>query len=186
MPGNITPGPDPAIGYISGGYYGAANVGQIGTIAATTLTLGRCYYAAFPVYRVGTFDRIGIEVTTGGSATCALRLGIYNGAGGVPTSVLLDAGTVDGTTTGAKEITISQTLARGYYFLALAVQGAGGVATKIREEQVYNLFHFSMTSPTTQMPGFFQGSMGSGALVAYTNGTSGNIGHVPNIKLRAA
>ena len=51
-------------------------------------------------------DRIGVEVTTG-QATGSTRLGIYeSGSDGLPDKLLIDAGTIDSSTTGFKEITI--------------------------------------------------------------------------------
>lgn len=182
--GQIIPGPDPALGYLSGGYYIADNAGQISTPTSQTLNASRLYLARLTLWKAGTFDRIACEVTTGGSAGAVMRLGIYNSGGGVPTTVLLDAGTVAATTTGAKEITISQTLARGVYFLAAAAQINTGVACRIKEEAVPGLAHFSVTSPSTQLAGYFQDSV-SGAFPAYTNGIGGNISYVVRVFLRA-
>jgi hypothetical protein len=65
-----------------------------------------------------TFDRIACNVTTQGTAAAEVRLGIYNVANGVPTTLVLDAGSVGANTTGVKEITISVTLPRGWYALS--------------------------------------------------------------------
>lgn len=72
-----------------------------------------------------TIDRIGIEVTSG-TALSVPRLGIYNDAGsGLPGTLLLDAGTIDGTSSGTKQITIAQAItASGYYWMAFVNQGA--------------------------------------------------------------
>ena len=73
-----------------------------------------------------TIDRIGVEVTTGGTAGAVVRLGIYEpGADGLPATKLLDAGTIDSTSTGFKEITISQALTPGLHWLAAVAQTAG-------------------------------------------------------------
>lgn len=64
------------------------------------------------------FDRIGIYVSTAGGAGAEARLGIYNvGLDYYPTTLILDAGTVDCTSTGSKEISIDLTLNRGWYAL---------------------------------------------------------------------
>ena len=53
------------------------------------------------------------------------RLGIYSDAGtGFPGAVLLDAGTIDVTSTGVKEITISQAVTAGLYWLSATPQGS--------------------------------------------------------------
>ncbi len=73
-----------------------------------------------------TIDRIGVEVTTGGTAGAVVRLGIYEpNAGGLPATKLLDAGTIDSTSTGFKEVTISQALTPGLHWLAAVAQVAG-------------------------------------------------------------
>jgi len=72
-----------------------------------------------------TLDRIGIEVATG-VATAVVRLGLYNNdpATATPSTLIGDYGTVDASTTGAKEITISQTLNPGLYWMAFVTQVA--------------------------------------------------------------
>jgi hypothetical protein len=72
-----------------------------------------------------TIDRIGLEVTTG-VASAIFRLGIYlnDPATDLPAALLLEAGTVDASTTGVKEITISQALDPGTYWLAAVGQVA--------------------------------------------------------------
>jgi hypothetical protein len=71
-----------------------------------------------------TIDRIGVEVTTVGSAGSVTRLGVWRDNNGVPGLLLLDAGTVDSTTTGLREITISQLLTPGIYWLGACSQGS--------------------------------------------------------------
>ena len=109
-------------GYRTNYYY--VGVGQAGGRSATA-SLGPNILIAVP-FVVGadeTFTRIGVEVTTLSSGKAA-RLGIYNWANGVPTTLVLDAGTIDTTTTGLKEVTISQALTRGVYGLAFVCNDA--------------------------------------------------------------
>lgn len=81
----------------------------------------------------GSLDRIAVEVTTVGTSGAVIRLGIYDAAAdGTPGNLVLDAGTVSGTSTGVKEVTISPSLDRGWYFLAAAVQGAAGTRPTTR------------------------------------------------------
>lgn len=79
----------------------------------------------FPVWLdAGTLDRIGVEVTKEGSAGAVLRLGIYADNGkGLPETRVLDAGTIDATILGTHEITISQVVTSGVYWLVCASQG---------------------------------------------------------------
>lgn len=71
-----------------------------------------------------TFDRLAFNVTFASTTGGVCRLGIYNSDGAVPTSLVLDAGTVGTTSTGVKQITISQALQPGMYWLAVCSQVA--------------------------------------------------------------
>jgi hypothetical protein len=79
-------------------------------------TADRIVYQPFIVPVTTTFTRIGVAVNAGAAGNA--RLGIYNAADGVPTSLVLDAGEINTATSGTKEITISQELSPGMYFLA--------------------------------------------------------------------
>ncbi len=71
-------------------------------------------YIPILVPRTTTYDRILIDVI--GSVAGTARLGIYNDLNGLPDTRVLDAGTVDTGTTGAKLITIAETLAADLLF----------------------------------------------------------------------
>ena len=65
-----------------------------------------------------TVDRIGMEVTTG-LAGPTVTLGIYGSTvDDTPGALILNAGTIDPSTSGFKQITISQTLSRGLHWLS--------------------------------------------------------------------
>lgn len=85
------------------------------------------YWAPRPI----SITAIAIQIlTTAGSTGSVVRIGAYNDDDGIPGSLLFDAGTVDSTTTGTKEILTNQTLPAGRFWLAAAVQGgATTVAT---------------------------------------------------------
>jgi len=104
--------------YRKGGYgYGCHSVPARGSVS--TLSLNADYLYAFAFYNpVSTlFDRIIIYVQTP-VAGALVRLGIYGDNGSVyPGNLVLDAGTVDASTVGVKEILISQTLGAGLYWL---------------------------------------------------------------------
>jgi hypothetical protein len=113
-----------------------AYFGLMGTTAAGTQgingTEDTTYYV--PIYLpVCTVDRIGIRTGTNWSATTAdIRLGIYNnGASNTPTTVLLDAGTVQTSAASTTyEITVSQSIIyAGWYWLASNFQVGVGVST---------------------------------------------------------
>lgn len=72
------------------------------------------------------FDRIRANVvTTPGGTGALLRLGIYRvGADAAASTLVVDGGTVDATTTGEKLVTIDETLEPGAYYLVCAAQGS--------------------------------------------------------------
>lgn len=109
---------------ITGRYYTTP-----GTNDGATAVVSANYLYTIPFYVIDdqeSFDRIGIHVST--AATGSARLGIYRASTFLPDQRVLDAGSVDTSTTGAKEIAISLTLARGLYWLALLCNAAPYVA----------------------------------------------------------
>ena len=86
-----------------------------------TMVAGRLFVRG-PV----TLDRVGLFVASSGAAVGNLmRLGIYSDDDGRPGALLVDAGTVDASTEGGKELTINVTVAGGTLWLAAAPQGDG-------------------------------------------------------------
>lgn len=86
------------------------------------------WMATSPVYihTAVTANQIICEVTSAATTGGVMRLGIYNAdSNGLPSSLVLDAGTVASTSTGSKAITISQSLSAGLYYLAAVGQTAG-------------------------------------------------------------
>lgn len=53
----------------------------------------------------GTYDQVAFFIGTAGSAGSVVRVALYNDSGNRPGSLLLDCGTVTGTTTGQRTIT---------------------------------------------------------------------------------
>ena len=97
---------------------------QTSAPATYALTVGQMRFTPLIVGRAAVLDRLGVAVQTAGAAGAVVRLGIYSDLNGKPDSLVLDAGTVDTTTTGAKEITISQSVSLGRYWLAAVAQVA--------------------------------------------------------------
>ena len=105
----------------------------LGTIAAVVDTI---YAMPFLVGETITADRIAIDVNGIGTATAA-RLGIYNNGNRIPTTLLLDAGTVDVTLSGFKEITISQALTGGkLYWLVFLQNGTSTIDAVGQPDQI--------------------------------------------------
>jgi len=105
---------------VAGKYYGS----PLTTTANFTMTEDVTYYTPFYLFEQSTFDRILIR-TQGFTGSSTVRLGVYNNSGGKPTTVAFDAGTVACTANNtAYTITINQTLAAGWYWLAANSQTA--------------------------------------------------------------
>jgi hypothetical protein len=94
-----------------------------GATSTYAMVTGEILYLPVYVTHDGTATSLAINVNATGTATLA-RLGIYAASAGLPGSLLLEAGTVDVTTTGAKTLAISQALTSGLYFLAVEVNGS--------------------------------------------------------------
>jgi hypothetical protein len=99
--------------------------------ATTAFTLDRLYLT--PIWLVRAETIVGIQSRIIGSATVGstFRFGFYSAnANGEPDTLLLDAGTIDASTTGFKGITgLNLSLAAGLHWAAFVVQGAGGPTT---------------------------------------------------------
>jgi hypothetical protein len=89
--------------------------GSSGAAATEDVT----YYSAIYLPSC-TLDRILVTTSSAFSGTATVRLGIYNlNSNNVPGTVLLDAGTVSATAASTNyEITISQAIDAGWYYLA--------------------------------------------------------------------
>lgn len=109
---------------IPAGYYlRSPSTGSAGVTPVTSRTNFTLVY----VSQTQSFDRIAIRTGGAFSGTASIRLGIYNNdsATGKPSTVVLDAGTVSATAASTTyQITINQSLASGYYWLACNVQTA--------------------------------------------------------------
>lgn len=150
--------------YFRSGYY-SMGLYVFNSFSTSALFLNQIYYRPFvmPVRRA--FDRIGINITAGASAGGVLRFGIYSGAGR-PETLLADYGTVACTATGAAELTISQTLSPGVWWLAVCPQVAAPTVTAF-PNAVVTPFSSTSTTPLSAADGVGwrdNGSTYSGAL----------------------
>jgi hypothetical protein len=120
----------------------------------TGLTVARFYnvYIPFFVPEATTFDRIAMRSVTV-TGTPLVRLGIYTNANGLPSTLVLDAGTVSVTSSGTTfQITISSTLQAGFYWLAFNHQSAAS-----------NFTTFAAINPTAaNQNGYIMGNSGPG------------------------
>jgi len=114
---------------IPSGYYMRMPVGVTSNM---TPTLTRTNYTIIYIPQTQTFDRIAVRTAATFSGTASVRLGIYNHdtTTGKPSTLLLDAGTVSPTAAStAYQITISQSLTPGFYWLASNMQSAATTST---------------------------------------------------------
>jgi len=116
------------IPFVSGNYYRGVGVT---TNASALAAVNTTYYTPFFVPQTTTFDRIVVRTGLTFSGTASVRLGIYNSSSsGLPSTVVLDAGTVSATASAATYlITINQQLTAGIYWLAANSQTAATTNT---------------------------------------------------------
>jgi hypothetical protein len=148
--------------------------------AATDMTVSgalvnnRLYAIPFVCPKTVTADMISVYCTTSvGSG--ALRLGIYSDTNGEPGTLLLDAGTVDTSSTGLRYINISQSLTGGVlYWLAAIGNNATHQFRVPALASIFNVIGIDAaigTSVVTYL--YYAGSYGAlpGTFPTPTNGT---------------
>lgn len=136
-PASTIPGPTGATGpastylgapvfpaWISGRYYGFF----MGTTTGVAAAGGWRYFQPLYVPGTKTFDRIAIRTTTASSAGAVARLGVYSAdsSTGLPSALLLDAGTVTTDVLGVREITISASFS-GLIWMVCSTPGTGSL-----------------------------------------------------------
>jgi hypothetical protein len=150
----------PVLKYTSGAYYKTAMT----ALQAMTAVHQRAYYQPIYISATTTLDRISIQTSSSFVGTSTVRLGIYNESGGLPSTVLLDAGTVSATAASTiYEITISQSLNPGFYFLVFCQQTAPSTASYVGTGAGGSAINFYMLSASTvggnTVAGFQQNSV---------------------------
>lgn len=114
----------PAVTMLDGNWWAAPATRSTGAQNANALTLHQVY-----IPRETRLGGIAAEVTTG-TASAVVRLGIYADDEGLPSSLVVDAGTIDGNSATVQSLTIGVTLPKGLYWLGAAVQVAGPVTMR--------------------------------------------------------
>jgi len=123
-------------------------------LAGTALAANRMYAMPFITPKAITIDQIGIYVST--LSTTTARLGIYNDGGNCyPGTLLLDAGTVDVTATGAKKIAINQVLGANKLYWLVIVCAATPAIYCIPVAAVINVLGTSSALGTAQNAGLY-------------------------------
>lgn len=134
-------------------WYTVATTATAMTVS-TALTANRIYAHPFIVPKTITLDRIAVNVTTL-VASGQLRLGIYSDSNSEPNSLILDAGTVDTSTTGVKTITINQQLTAGLYWLVAASNSATHAFRVPAIASTINVCGVANTLPTGVMTHYY-------------------------------
>jgi hypothetical protein len=145
-----------------------------------------------PIYVDSTtsFDRLAVRTASTFVGSTTARLGIFNNTNGLPSTVVLDAGTVAVTAASTiYEITISQSLDAGFYWLCFAQQGTAPttgtyIGTAAGGAQFQNYYIVSQTAPNASGTfGYFQNSV-TGAFATASSPTS--VTTAPHVWIRAS
>lgn len=138
-------------GYRSGYYYQS----HVASYNAATFSASenRLYALPFFCYKDSTtFDRISIVWGASGSGNA--RLGIYNMANGIPTTLVADLGTIAYSISAEVALTISQSLSYGQYALAVLLSNASDVA-RVTNNQNASFYNGNASLATGANPGFY-------------------------------
>lgn len=131
--------------------------------STVTLAINTLYFYPVIIRKSLTFDGIGVNVGTAGTGASP-RLGIYGrDSNGLPSNLIIDSGTVDASTTGAKPLTMSNTtLKAGVYWLAILTNVACGITGYSGNPNFYPFF--GSTTINTNVGVGFSKSQTYGAL----------------------
>lgn len=139
------------------------------------LVSGQIRYYPFLVATAITLDQLVVEVTTAVAAT-TVRLGIYSANTDLqPVALIVDAGTIDSSTTGVKTASVNVTLQPGLYLFCSNSNGAPSLRTQ-RSGRLIGMLPALGTAPYA---GAIQGTQTYGAFPSTptlwdtTSGTSG-------------
>lgn len=110
---------------LKSGYYYPLDGGG----GSRTMTYNLLWLWPFDLQRAITLAKLACNVTTGGTAGSTIRVGVYasDGAGGIG-SLVVDAGTVTGDSTGVKTITLTQAAGPDRLWFGAVWQGTNSAA----------------------------------------------------------
>jgi hypothetical protein len=96
------------------------------SVVADNITVSANVNHYSPVFLpTGTINRLTVRTASSFSGTATVRIGIYNNSSALPSTVLLDAGTVSCTAASTNySITVSQAVTAGYYWLVMKADTA--------------------------------------------------------------
>lgn len=141
-------------GTLSHTYAANGNLTSSGVVDA-----GYLLFYPFPVTTPMTFDRLGVNITTGGDAGSAVHLGLYSMSKLDETNpgftLVEDGGSVAGDSTGTKSVTVSADVAPGWHAYCVLVTGVTTNAPQgsRTEQNLYWRLAASGVGDTTARPG---------------------------------
>lgn len=103
--------------------YGMTNNSGLQSVPQNILVCNRIYLPA------GSYDNLGCYVSSGGSASSVLRMGLYTvDTDGSLGTLVIDAGTTSAVSTGAKSISFSATTLGGWYYIVLVHNSTSSIS----------------------------------------------------------
>lgn len=170
----------------SGLYY----VGDYVNNTTAVLTANQLTGARFTAGKAATINSLAIEVTGAGTTGSLIRIAILKITNSTTYaySLLADGGTVDGTTTGVKTVTVSAAVAAGDQIIVAAIgQGSPTTQPTIRTSTMYDPYFGVATQSTalaTPLTGVQMASVTGAVASTGTLVVSG--GSVAKVAFRAA
>lgn len=156
--------------------------GSTGTTRAMTQNTEYCVPLDVPAGTV--LDRIGINVTTA-AASGVVRLGVRADSNGYPGALLVDASTIDASTTGSKELTISVTTTGIRVWLCAVGQGASTIVCTGINGPVWPVEATTLASAAGGVQAAYAQNSITGALGSFGAG-NGTAGVAPLVVVRTA
>lgn len=181
---NLTIAKSQLVQFRSGLYY--ANI--LSGLNATTVAHETTYYIPLIVQNEFTADQLAARGATG-VVNGTVRLGIYNNSNGIPSTLLLDAGTVLINGASVTGVTINQVLPIGIYWLAFCQQGTAPGTPSYSGTGASNsgTFHLNIMGKTAPNVAGIQAYTQSGVTGAFTTaGTLATSTIAPNVWTRCA
>jgi hypothetical protein len=173
---------------ISGQYF--YPVGQ-GATTTSTMTQGNLYLTPWELAAGVTITRLGIDVSVVGDAGSKIRLGIYADTGNFyPGALVLDAGQLLGDSATVQELTVSQALTAGTYWIGCVGQSITTTAPTVRtvpnHSPRYPLASGSATpSANVTVASYVQSSVTGALPSTFTSSVSANF-RAPRLFAKAA
>ena len=151
--GDLAAAPFILPGLIANTWYSARQV-YGGDLTPASMAADRLQCVPIFIPKATTLTEMGVYRAGGTTASATARLGLYTSTSeGIPGTLVLDAGTVSVSTTGAKTITgLSQALSAGWYWAAVCAGSWTGTLTLTGFDSasgIYRPVHGDATGPFT-------------------------------------